>query len=163
MNGFTSLTNLRVRIRVLKSRPAWPGHKAAGAERFVFAIIKIDLPSAQPAARIDNFPSGTGKHLPHAWSWRLNNRTVAQAALSAARGGGEPRNKRRNSASCDVPSEAIGIAAAVTKVIAAIDRLAQPAKTFFSHRNKKVARVFSPTQSRPRHRRRIEAALERKT
>lgn len=163
MNGFTSLTNLRVRIRVLKSCPAWPSHEAAWAERFVFAIIKIHLPSAQPAARIDNFPAGAAKHLPYAWSGRLNDCAVAQAVPSGARGGGEPRNQRRSPASCDVPGEAIGIAAAVTKVIAAIDRLAQPAEAFFSHQNKKVARIFSSTQSRPRHRCRIEAALERKT
>lgn len=145
------MTHLRVRIRILKSCPARAAHEATGTKRFVFTIIKIDLPTAQPASRIDNFPSGTAKNLSHSLGRRFNDRSETQSALPAARGGGEPRRQRRTPASCDLPGEAIGITTAVTQVIAAVDWLAKPTETFFLHRNKKVARIFSAVQSWPGH------------
>src|SRR5438132_10988181 len=113
----TSLTNSPFRIRILKRGPAWPGHEPARTQRLILPIIKIDLPSAESAARIDNFPSCAAKNLPHRRIRRLDDHAVAQAARSAACGGGEPRHERSNSAPDRMFGEGIGDSAVVSNVI----------------------------------------------
>src|SRR6267378_4421435 len=78
----TSLTDSPFRIRILKRRPARPGHEPARTQRLILAIIKIDLPSTESAARIDNLPSRAAKNLMHSRRWRFDNYAVTQAALA---------------------------------------------------------------------------------
>src|ERR1700681_2925049 len=94
----TSLTDSPFQIRIFKRGPARPRHEPARTQRLILPIIKIDLPSAESATGIDNFPSCAAKNLPQRRIRRLDDHTAAQAALSAACGGGEPRNERSNSA-----------------------------------------------------------------
>src|SRR6266487_7198814 len=65
VKDLTSFLDSRVGIGVFKCSSTWPGHEAAGTERFIFAIVTIDLPPAQAAARIYNFPSRAAKNFLH--------------------------------------------------------------------------------------------------
>src|SRR4029077_8815393 len=82
VKGLTSLTNSPFRIRILKRRPARPGHEPARTQWLILAIIKIDLPSTESAARIDNLPSRAAKNFAHGGRWRFDNYAVRQAALT---------------------------------------------------------------------------------
>src|SRR5438034_10426250 len=68
----TSFLDSRVGIGVFKCSPTWPGHQATGTKRFIFAIVTIDLPPAQTAARIDNFPTRAAKDFAHSRRERFN-------------------------------------------------------------------------------------------
>src|SRR6266700_5870091 len=82
-----------VRIGVLKSSPAWPGHEAAGTKRFIFTIITIDLPSSQTAAGIDNFPTRATKNFAHSRRGRFDGCTTTQSALARFCSSGKARNE----------------------------------------------------------------------
>src|SRR6266446_9913063 len=89
----TSLTDSPFRIRIFKRRPARPGHEPARTQRLILAIIKIDLPSTESAARIDNFPSCAAKNFAHGRRWRFNDYAVTQAALARLCRGGKARHQ----------------------------------------------------------------------
>src|SRR5437588_12896506 len=50
------------RVSVFKSGPARAGHQPSGAERFILAVITIELPAPQATAGIDNFPAGAAEN-----------------------------------------------------------------------------------------------------
>src|ERR1700730_12028322 len=94
----TSLANSPFRIHILKRRPARPGHEPARAQRLILAIIKIDLPSTESAARIDNLPPRVAKNFVHSRRWRFDDYAVTQAALARFCCRGETRHKAATSA-----------------------------------------------------------------
>src|SRR5438552_10061871 len=81
VNGFTSLRDPRVCVRVLEGGRARTAHEFPRAERFIFAKIAVDLPSAQTAAGIHDFPPVAAENLLHLWRLSQHNCPVAQAAL----------------------------------------------------------------------------------
>src|SRR5689334_18100011 len=56
LNGFTSIYDSCVGVRVLERSGARTALELSGAERFIFAEITIDLPSPQTAAGIHDLP-----------------------------------------------------------------------------------------------------------
>src|SRR5437660_6255376 len=126
----TSLTNSPFRIRILKRGPARPGHEPARTQRLILAIIKIDLPSAESAARIDNFPSCAAKNFAHGRRWRFNDYAVTQAALARFCCRGKTRHETATAA-CWPRPKSKRISAIVANVIAPVHRYDYPAETFF--------------------------------
>src|SRR5882724_7486126 len=78
----TSIGDSRVGVRVLEGGRARPPHELARSERLIFSVIAVDLPAAQTAAGIHNPPPITAKHLLHIRRLSLDNRPMAQTALS---------------------------------------------------------------------------------
>src|SRR5207247_3073814 len=85
----TSFLDSRVGIGVFKCSSTWPGHEAAGTERFILAIVTIDLPPAQAAARVHDFPSRAAKNFLHGRSRCFDNYAATQAAVARFCGSGE--------------------------------------------------------------------------
>jgi len=128
MKGLTSLTDSPFGIRILKRRPAWPGHEPARTQRLILAIIKINLPSTEAAARIDNLPSCAAKNFAHGRRWRFNDYAVTQAALARFCCRGKTRHETATAA-CWPRRKSKRISAVVANVIAPVHRCNYPAET----------------------------------
>src|SRR5260370_22398933 len=88
-----SFAHPRDRVSVFKSGPPRAGHQSSGAERFVFAIITIELPAPQPAAGIANFPTGAAENALNFSARRLEHQTTMDRTLRS-RGDGKMGGKR---------------------------------------------------------------------
>src|SRR6267143_5397397 len=64
-SGTDSFAHSRDRVSVLKSGPPRTGHEFSWPERFVFAVITINLPASEAAAGIDNFPARASENALH--------------------------------------------------------------------------------------------------
>src|SRR5204862_5610550 len=89
----TSFLDSRAGIGVFKCSSTWSSHEAAGTKRFIFAIVTIDLPPAQAAARIHDFPSRAAKNVLHGRRRRFDNYAATQADLARFCGSGKARNE----------------------------------------------------------------------
>ena len=157
MKGLTSLTDSPFGIRILKRRPAWPGHEPARTQRLILAIIKINLPSTEAAARIDNLPSCAAKNFAHGRRWRFNDYAVTQAALARFCCRGKTRHETATAA-CWPRRKSKRISAVVANVIAPVHRGDNAPEPFLLHRAQEIARILSPAQARFCDRCCIEAA-----
>jgi len=83
LNGFTSIYDSRVGVCVLKGSRTGTTLELAGAERFIFAKITIDLPPPQTAAGIHNLPSAAIEDFLKLWRSCLYNRSATQAAVAS--------------------------------------------------------------------------------
>src|SRR2546421_2924167 len=75
-----SFAHPRGRVSVFKSGSARAGHQSSGPERFVFAVITIELPAPQTAAGIDNFPAGAAEDALDFSGRRFDHKTAMQSA-----------------------------------------------------------------------------------
>src|SRR5258708_20933609 len=80
------------RVSVFKSGPARAGHQPSGAERFVLAVITIELPAPQTTAGIDNFPAGAAEN---ALNFRGGGFWAPAAAQNRLRPGRFPKTLNR--------------------------------------------------------------------
>src|SRR5207237_9964897 len=53
------------RVSVFKSGPARAGHQPSGAERFILAVITIELPAPQTTAGNDYSPNAAAENAPN--------------------------------------------------------------------------------------------------
>src|SRR5437870_11808756 len=70
------------RVSVFKSGPPRAGRKFSGPERFVLAVITIELPASQTTAVIDNFPVRAAKDALNLIARSCEDETTMQAGLS---------------------------------------------------------------------------------
>src|ERR1700730_13951070 len=75
-----SFAHPRSRVSVFKSGPARTSHQFSRPERFVFAVITIELPAAQTAAGVDNFPAGAAEDTRDFRGRRFEHQTAPQSA-----------------------------------------------------------------------------------
>ncbi len=145
------------RVSVFKSGPARAGHQPSGAERFVLAVITIELPPPQTTAGIDNFPAGAAENALNFRGRSFEDQAAAQTALRPGRCR-KTRNER-SAATARSGRETVR-ASIVTNVIAAVDRRCDSPVTLFHHRTKKITRISSAAQPRFAYSSRVKAALE---
>src|SRR5256885_16828056 len=88
-----SFAHPRGRVSVFKCGPAGTCHQSSGTQRFVFAVITIELPPPQTAAGIDNLPAGAAENLANFRGGGLEYEAAMQSAVSF-RGCGEMRDQR---------------------------------------------------------------------
>src|SRR5438132_5139862 len=146
------------RVSVFKRGPQRAGHKFFGAERFVLAVLTIELPASQTTAGIDNFPVRAAEDALNFSGRSFEHETTMQAGLRF----------RRRGKSCDQRSASaarrrrkpVGIAAGVTDVIAAVERCNDSTESLFLNRTKKITRISSAAQPRFAYSSRVKAALE---
>src|SRR6266853_1674020 len=145
------------RVSVFKSGPARAGHQPSGAERFILAIITIELPAPQTAAGIDNFPAGAAENALNFSGRSLQHQPTMERTLRF-RGSGKMRDQ--HSAATAWSRRETVRASIVTNVIAAVDRRCDSPITLFHHRTKKITRISSAAQPRFAYSSRVKAALE---
>src|SRR5207237_9351572 len=75
------------RVSVFKRGPPRAGHKFSGPERFVLAVITIELPASQTTAGIDNFPVRAAKDALNFSGRSFEHETTMQAGLRFRRRG----------------------------------------------------------------------------
>ena len=76
MNGFTSIYDSRVGVCVLKGSRTGTTLELAGAERFIFAKITIDLPPPQTATGIHDLPAVAPENFLKFGGYCLYNRSA---------------------------------------------------------------------------------------
>src|SRR5262249_6735047 len=116
------------------------------------------LPTAQAATGVDDFPTRAAEDALHIRGRGFQNQTAPQGTRQP-RGCGKSRNERP-AASTWRSGKTVGAATVITNVIATVHRRCDPSVTFLHHRSQKIAWITAAVQSRLRHARRIEAALE---
>src|SRR6267143_3712025 len=79
-SGTDSFAHSCGRVSVLKSGPAWTRHEFSGTERFIFAVVTIELPAAQAAAGVDNFPARASENSLHIGRCGFQDQTTLQRA-----------------------------------------------------------------------------------
>src|SRR5256886_15451874 len=85
------------RVSVFKRGPPRAGHKFSGAERFVLAVITIELPASQTTAGIHNFPARAAEDALNFTGRSLEHETTMQPGLRIPRRG-KSRDQRSASA-----------------------------------------------------------------
>src|SRR5262245_64694175 len=77
VNGFTSIHDACNCVSVLEGSCTGSAHEPTGPERLIFAVVTVDLPSAQAAAGIHYLPSIALKHLFYFRRLGHDNRSTA--------------------------------------------------------------------------------------
>src|SRR5947207_14139009 len=152
-----SLAHPCARVSVFKSGPARAGHQPSGAERFILAVITIELPAPQTTASIDNFPAGAAENALNFSGRSLQHQPTMERTLRF--GGSGKMRDQRSAATARSGRETIR-ALIVANVIAAVDRRCNTSVTLFHHRTKKITRISSAAQPRFAYSSRVKAALE---
>src|SRR4029077_3799059 len=106
VNGFTSIHDSRFGVSVLKRSCAWSPHEPAGPERLIFSVVAVDLPSAQTASGIHDFPAIAAEYLLHVRRLSLDNGAVPQTILSRLYRSGKTWDQNPTATGC-VRSERI--------------------------------------------------------
>src|SRR5437899_11582554 len=75
------------RVSILKSGRARARHEVSGTERFVFAVVAIELPAAQTAAGVHNFPARAAEDALDFGCRRFEHKTTMQVRLRFRRCG----------------------------------------------------------------------------
>src|SRR5260370_3467095 len=145
------------RVSVFKSGPARAGHQPSGTERFILAVITIELPAPQTTAGIDNFPAGAAENALNFSGKSLQHQPTMERTLRF-RGSGKMRDQR-SAATARSGRETVR-ASIVANVIAAVDRRCDSPVTLFHHRTKKITRISSTAQPGFAYSSRVKAALE---
>src|SRR6266446_10658900 len=138
-----SLAHPCARVSVFKSGPARAGHQPSGAERFILAVITIELPAPQTTTGIDNFPAGAAENAVNFSGRSFQHQPTMERTLRF-RGSGKMCDQR--SASATWRRRETIRASIVTNVIAAVDRRCDSPVTLFHHRTKKITRISSAAQ-----------------
>src|SRR6266446_9164460 len=156
-SGMESFAHPCGRVSVFKSGPARAGHQPSGAERFILAVITIELPAPQTTTGIDNFPAGAAENALNFSGRSLQHQPTMERTLRF-RGSGKMCDQR--SASATWRRRETIRASIVANVIAAVDRRCNSPVTLFHHRTKKITRISSAAQPRFAYSSRVKAALE---
>src|ERR1700693_5585317 len=83
--GTGSFAHPRDRVSVFERRAPRAGHESSWTQRLVLAVITIDLPAAQSAPGIDNFPSRAAEGALNFGGRGFQNGSAAKATRSSWR------------------------------------------------------------------------------
>src|SRR5207245_669209 len=134
-SGTDSFAHSRDRVSILKSGRARARHEFSGPERFVLAIITVELPAAQTAAGVHNFPARAAEDALDFGCRSFEHKTTMQVRLRF-RCCGKARDQC-SAATTRSGRKAVRATVIVTNVVMSVNRRDDSTVAFLLHRTNK--------------------------